>query len=444
MGALQHGGVLVEPLTPSCGGATPPTRRDVLAAAAAWGVSFSLPRPVAADAPPADATPDRRGRARPASLVTLWLAGGPSQLETWDPHPGTAIGGPTRAIATAIPDVRIAADYPRVAERLDRFAVIRSLVSREGDHERGTHAVRTGRRPDPTLVHPALGAVAAHERPAAGLDIPAYVALGAEGFPGRGGFLGRRFDPYRVLVPGFAGQNLRPPVSGTRQTRRLDAVRQLDAGFAVGRGVPVRETLHGATLDAAVALMSSPQLAAFSIADEAAGTRATYGDTPFGRGCLVARRLVEAGVRSVDVTLGGFDTHAANFTGHAAQGAILDVALAALIDDLAERDLAASTVVLVAGEFGRTPRINPLDGRDHWPHGFSCLLAGGRVGGGRVVGATDPEGVARTPVDPVSIADLAATVLAALDIDPRRELVTPDGRPLKLAEGTPVSHLIET
>jgi hypothetical protein len=410
-------------------------RRRLLAAAAALGLSFLLP-PLAARAAA------RRGRERSRSLITLWLAGGPSQLETWDPHPGTAIGGPTRAIATAIPGVEIASDYPRVAERLARFSLIRSLVSREGDHERGTHAVRTGYRPDPVLPHPALGAVAAHELPTSGLDIPAYVALGSDGFPGRGGYLGGRFDPYRVFVPGLAGQNLVPHVRNARQERRLAALRGLDERFAAGRGVPVGATLHDHTLEAAVALMASEQLAAFSIAEEPAAVRAAYGETPFGRGCLVARRLVEAGVRSVDVTLRGFDTHAANFTGHVAQAAILDAALAALVDDLADRDLLESTVVLVAGEFGRTPRINPLDGRDHWPHGFSCLLAGGGVVPGQVVGSTDPEGVAREPERPVTVGDLSATVLAALGIDWQRELMTPIGRPLKLAEGTPVKGLV--
>ena len=410
-------------------------RRHLLAAAAALGLSWLLP-PLPARAAA------RRGRERSRSLVTLWLAGGPSQLETWDPHPGTAIGGPTRAIATAIPGTMIASDYPRVAERLAHFSLIRSLVSREGDHERGTHAVRTGYRPDPVLPHPALGAVAAHELPPVGLDLPAYVALGTDGFPGRGGYLGGRFDPYRVFVPGLAGQNLVPHVRDARQERRLAALRGLDVRFAAGRGVPAGATLHGHTLEAALALMSSEQLAAFSIADESAAVRAAYGETPFGRGCLVARRLVEAGVRSVDVTLRGFDTHAANFTGHAAQAAILDAALSALVDDLADRDLLASTVVLVAGEFGRTPRINSLDGRDHWPHGFSCLLAGGGIVPGRVVGATDPEGVRREPELPVTVGDLSATVLAALGIDWQRELMTPIGRPLKLAEGTPVGGLV--
>ncbi len=407
----------------------------MLTALATFGVSFTLPPlPVRAAA--------RRGRERPRSLVTLWLSGGPSQLETWDPHPGTAIGGPTKAIATSIPGVQIAADYPRVAERLEQFSVIRSLVSREGDHQRGTHAVRTGYRPDPVLVHPSLGAVAAHALPPEGLDIPPYVALGADAFPGRGGYLGGPFDPYRVFVPGLAGQNLVPHVRGPRRDRRLDAVRELDSRFAAGRGVPVRATLHEHTLEAALALMSSDQLAAFSVSDEPASVQAAYGETPFGRGCLVARRLVEAGVRSIDVTLQGFDTHAANFTGHSAQAAILDVALAALIDDLTARDLLNSTVVLVAGEFGRTPRINALEGRDHWPHGFSCLLAGGGIVPGRVVGATDPEGLAREPTDPVTVADLAATVLGALGIDWQHELTTPIGRPLKLAEGTPVKGLI--
>ncbi len=170
--------------------------------------------------------------------------------------------------------------------------------------------------------------------------------------------------------------------------------------------------------------------------------RARYGEGDFGASCLVARRLLEAGVRSVEVTLGGFDTHVANFDGHAARDAALDPALEALVLDLEERDLLQSTTILVTGEFGRTPSINPLDGRDHWPHGFSCLLGGAGIAAGQVIGATDPEGVVRAPSDPVEIPDLAATVLAAVGIDFARELVTPVGRPLKLSSGTPLGRLV--
>jgi hypothetical protein len=412
-----------------------PSRRGWLVAAGGLGLTFTLP----ALAPRAA---ERRGRERPRSLVTLWLAGGPSQLESFDPHPGTAIGGPTRAIDTAIPGVRIAADYPLVAAILDRFALVRSVVSKEGDHERGTHALRTGYRPDPTLVHPSLGAIAAHELPAVGLEIPRYVALGTAGFPSRGGYLGATFDPYEVSVPGRAGQNLVPPVTADRQGRRLAALDTLSRSFATGRDEAARRTLHDHTVKEALTMMSSEQLEAFSIEKEPTAVREAYGDTPFGRGCLVARRLVETGVRGVEVSLGGFDTHADNFTAHRDLAGALDPALAALVADLERRDLLASTALVVTGEFGRTPRINPLDGRDHWPHGFSCLLAGSGLAAGTVIGETDPEGVARLPSDPVDVADLSATILTALGIDPAREVETSIGRPMRFSTGTPIKRLL--
>jgi uncharacterized protein (DUF1501 family) len=424
------------PLPPgAAGGRAASGRRRWLVSSAGLGLALCLP-PLSARAAA------RRGRERPGGLVAIWLAGGPSQLETFDPHPGTRIGGPTQDIPTRLPGARIARDYPRLADVLDRFSLVRSLVSKEGDHERGMYAVKTGYRPDPTLVHPAIGAIAAHELPAPGLELPRFVALGPGQFPSRGGYLGATLDPYRVFAPGGNGQNLAAHVPAARQERRLRALSALTRSFEEGRAAAVRGTLHEHTLAEAITLMNSEQLAAFSVSSEPQRVRDAYGDTPFGRGCLVARRLVETGVRSVELTLGGFDTHAENFTGHAAQAAILDPALAALVADLEERDLLASTAVVVCGEFGRTPAINPLDGRDHWPHGFSCLLAGGGLAAGRLVGATDPEGREKTPSDPVEIADLAATVLAALGIDFAREVSTPIGRPMRLAAGRPVDRLL--
>jgi hypothetical protein len=415
--------------------AVDPARRRWCVHVAGLGLSLVLP-PLPARAAA------RRGPERPGALVTLWLAGGPSQFETFDPHPGTAVGGPTRAIDTSLAGVRIAAGYPQVAAVLDRFSIVRSLVTKEGDHERGTHAMKTGYRPDPVLVHPALGAVVAHELQTSGLDLPTHVALGPGGFRARGGYLGATLDPYHVPEPGGPGRNLRPPVDATRQGRRLAALEAASRAFEAGRAAAVRGTLHDHVRGSALALMDSPQLAAFDAAAEPQAVRDAYGDTPFGRGCLVARRLVEAGVRAVEVTLDGFDTHADNFGGHAALATTLDPALSALVTDLERHDLLDSTVVLVAGEFGRTPSINPLDGRDHWPHGFSALVAGGGIARGRLVGATDPAGRARQPQDPVDVADLAATVLAAVGIDGAREVETPAGRPMRLASGRPLERLL--
>lgn len=410
-------------------------RRDLLHLAAGMGLSFAMPGLGLRAA-------EQRGPERQKSLILIWLAGGPSQLETWDPHPGTKIGGPTQAIDTSLPGVQIAAEFPQLATELHRLSVIRSLVSKEGDHERGAYAVRTGYRPDPTTIHPAVGAIAVHERPDPTIEIPQFVSLGSQPFPSRGGYLGDRFDPYRIFNPGQAGDNLSAPTDAQRQQRRLEALKVVSSQFRQGRSRRVEETLHQHTIDAALKMMSSKQLQAFNCKAESSTVQAAYGDTPFGRGCLVARRLVEQGVRSIEVTQDGFDTHADNFTGHTLRAGIMDPAIASLLRDLAERDLLQSTVVLVIGEFGRTPSINPLEGRDHWPTGFSCLVGGGGLRGGELIGATDPTGEKKTPTDPIEIPDLYATILQTMGVDPAKELITPIGRPLKLCEGRPIERLL--
>jgi uncharacterized protein (DUF1501 family) len=202
----------------------------------------------------------------------------------------------------------------------------------------------------------------------------------------------------------------------------------------------------------ALTMMASEQLTAFSLDEESATTRAKYGENRFGRGCLVARRLIEQGVRAVQVTLSGFDTHTSNYEGQERQAGILDPAFAALIDDLAERDLLDSTIVLCIGEFGRTPWLNPLEGRDHWPVGFSCVVGGGGIPAGRIIGQTNPDHsyqereqrpAERTlPAEPVPIPDLYATILKLLGLNPREEINTPIGRPIKLSEGTPIPLLL--
>lgn len=411
------------------------TRRDVLRLAAAFGVSFRLP---GLDLRAAE----RRGGERPKSLVVLWLAGGPSQLETWDPHPGGKIGGPTLVIDTTIPGVQIAADYPKLAEQIHRLSIIRSLVSKEGDHERGAYFVKTGYRPDPTVIHPALGAIVAQEVPAPTVEIPTYVALGSEPFPSRGGYLGNHLDPYRVYVPGGNGDNLRASTDTDRQQRRLAGLGVVSQSFQRGRTKRVADTLHQHTIDAALKMMDSTQLKAFSLDDEPAAVKTAYGDSAFGRGCLVARRLLEQGVRTIEVAQDGFDTHADNFTGHTLRAGYLDPAISSLLKDLADRDLLQSTIVLVIGEFGRTPNINPASGRDHWPTGFSCLVGGGGLASGVLIGETDPTGEQKMPTDPIEVPDLYATILKALGVEYGRELITPIGRPLKLCQGKPIERLL--
>jgi uncharacterized protein (DUF1501 family) len=384
------------------------------------------------------------GKARePArSIILVWLQGGPSQLETFDPHPDTDIAAGTGAIATAVKGVQFAPGLARTAEEMGSLALIRSMVSKEGDHERGTYTMKTGFRPDPTVVHPSIGAVLCHELPTAGTDIPRHVSILPSQWPSRGGYLGEKHDAFQTNDPAAPVPDTKAYVTGDRDRKRMQHLDVVESAFARGRKRRVEETLHRATVTAARTMMSSEQLRAFDVSKEPLALQRAYGDTPFGRACLAARRLTEVGVRCVEVTHGGWDTHVNNHASCKELLAVFDPALAALVKDLRERKQLDRTLVICAGEFGRTPIVNKLGGRDHWPTGFSVALAGGGIGGGRVVGATDPGGKDK-PADPVSVGDLHATVLTAVGIDPRKLNQTPIGRTVRYSEGAPLKALLE-
>lgn len=382
----------------------------------------------------------RREPAR--SVILLWMAGGPSQLETFDPHAGRKIAGGTKAIPTAAPGVKLAEGYPRLAEQMGQVSLIRGMTSKEGDHERGTHLAKTGFRPDPVSKHPTLGAIVCHDLPADGAVIPRHVSILPGQWPAWGGFLGEEFNAFRLGDPAGPVPDIVSPLDPQRLARRFADLEVVERSFAQRRP-QAAATLHRETVAAARAMMTSEQIKAFDVSAEPRSVRESFGDSAFGRGCLAARRLIEVGVRCVEVTLDGWDSHVNNHEIHARQAALLDPAFAALIADLHERDLLARTVVICGGEFGRTPRLNPFEGRDHWPQGFSLALAGGGLRGGQVIGATDPEGSARVD-HPQTFADVSATVLAALGLDPARENVSPAGRPIKLSEGTAIGELLES
>jgi hypothetical protein len=415
-----------------------PHRRDVLQVAgltcAAW--LTPLGRLLAREA-------DRPGRRDLAqSVILLWMAGAPSQLETFDPHPDptSKIAGGTRSIATAVKGVRLAAGFERLAAEMESVTLVRSLTSKEGDHERGTYTVKTGHLPDPTVVHPSIGAVCCHELQDK-VDIPRHISILPNQWPGRGGYLGDEYDAFKIEDPAHKIPDLAARVPADRDARRVADLDVVERAFARGREARVKETLHRETVQRARVMMSSEQLQAFDVKQEPAAVLKEYGDTPFGRGCLAARRLIEVGVRCVEVTLDGWDTHVNNHELQAKRVAILDPALAALVRDLRERKLLERTVVLCLGEFGRTPTINPLGGRDHWPNGFSMAIAGGRFQRGFVLGQTDPDGKEK-PTDAVTVQDVHATVLHSLGIDPHKVMASPIGRTVKLSEGSVVPALL--
>ncbi len=375
------------------------------------------------------------------SIILLWMAGGPSQLETFDPHPGTAIAAGTRAIATAARGVRLAEGFERLAGVMDRVSVVRSLVGKEGDHERGTYLLKTGYRPDPAIEHPSIGAICCHQLPVDGAEIPRHVSILPGQWPARGGFLGGEFDAFQAGDPAHPLPDVAARVPSPRDLRRVGDLDVVEAAFARGRRDRVAATLHRETLGRARVLMTSEQLKAFDLGREPAAVRLEYGDTPFGRACLAARRLTEVGVRCVEVTLGGWDSHVNNHETHRSRVAELDPPFAALIRDLDRRGQLGRTVVLCAGEFGRTPTVNRLGGRDHWPNGYSVAIAGGGLRGGQAVGETDPEG-RKDPARKASIADVHSTILAAVGLNPASENISPVGRPIKLSEGRAIGELL--
>ncbi len=372
------------------------------------------------------------------SVIVLWLAGGPSQFDTFDPKPGTKQGGKTRAIKTRAKGIELADHFPLLAEEMESVSLIRSLVTPEGEHERGTYLLRTGYRPVPTVVHPSLGAVVAKELAAKDLDIPAHFAIEVQNFgPPKGGLLGADLDAASVGDP----KGGLPALKIERLDERLEDRTVVDAAFAEGRGARVSETNHAQLADRVARTIRSPRLKAFDYKEEPASLVARYGDSPFGRGCLVARRLIEQGVKTVEVELGGWDSHTGNYEAHKKNAAILDPAFATLIKDLRERNMLENTIVLCLGEFGRSPAINRLEGRDHFSKGFSCAIAGGGFKGGTVIGETDVEGE-KAPTEPVSPGDLFATIYTALGIDFTKENVSRLGRPIAIAEGKPVRKLL--
>jgi hypothetical protein len=378
---------------------------------------------------------------RAKSCILLWMNGGPSHLETWDPKPGAATGGPTKTIKTRVPGVEIAASMPQIADVANHLAIVRGMTSKEGNHQRAQYLMHTGYAPNPTITHPSLGGWVSEELGDPKFDLPNFVSISGPSMSA--GFLGVQYGPLVINQPGQLPQNVTyaSSVNDTRFDLRQQALNQLDSDFAAQTGdikVKGRQAVYGK----AVRLMRSPRLKAFDIAEEPESVKAAYGDTNFGKGCLMARRLVESGVKFVEVVLDGWDTHQNNFDRVAKQAAIYDPAMATLIKDLEQRKLLDSTLIIWMGEFGRTPKINGNDGRDHYPGAWSAALAGGGVRGGQVYGSTDADG-AKVVDKPVIVPDLFATIATLLGMSPSKTFQTPVGRPISITEkGMPVRDLI--
>jgi hypothetical protein len=358
------------------------------------------------------------------------MAGGPSQFETFDPKPGAETQGPTKAISTTASGISIAAHWTKTAGVMRDLAVIRSMTSKEGNHGRATYLLHTGYAPSGGIVHPGIGSVVASEIAPSDFDLPHFVSINGQSVGSS--FLGVPYAPFIITDPNRPPDNLAAPVAGSRLERRIGLLREMDGVFArSGAADQVRD--HQALYGQTAHLVLSPRVKAFDLDAEPAAVRDGYGRSPFGQGCLMARRLIEAGVTFVEVQSSGWDTHGNELASLQKLIPPVDQATAALLIDMRLRGLLDNTLVIWMGEFGRTPRINLTAGRDHYPHAFNLALAGCGVKGGRVIGATDKLGV-EVIERLVTVPDLFCTFCRALGINPRKENQSNVGRPLKIVE----------
>jgi hypothetical protein len=438
-------------------------RRNFLKLSAAGVVGYSLSGWLEALAGQVATDPRRR-----KSCILLWMSGGPSQIDTFDPKPGHANGGPYRDIPTSVSPIRISEHLPRLATQMRDMAIIRSMSTQEMDHGRASHLLRTGYLPQGAIQYPTLGSLVSQELAAADNPLPNFVSIAPyrlfnqEAYAS--GFLGPMHAPLIVADAGPNGvprepngdqatalrvQNLapadglgRPQIAG-----RIGLLEEMDREFAGARPGVVTAS-HRAAYARAARLMLSPAGRAFDLDQEPDRIRDRYGRNLFGQGCLLARRLVERGVAFVEVSLGTFgggfagtdayawDTHNDNFNIVRRLSEMLDPAWATLMTDLRERGLLESTLIVWMGEFGRTPVINAQSGRDHYNQVFSAVLAGGGIRGGQVIGATSRDGMTVEANRPTRVPDLLATVCRALGIDPSRQNMSNVGRPIRIVDGS--------
>lgn len=404
--------------------------------------------------------------------ILLWMNGGPSQTDTFDMKPGHANGGPFKTISTKIPSLSFSEHLPKLAAQADRLAIIRSLSTKEGDHGRGTFLMRTGHQPGGPIHFPSIGSSLAKTLGSDDAELPNYVSISPYTLFNQAafgpGFLGPRYAPLTVAATDSfqAVQRVQQPAQATTYANlgvddlqplgrvdqaqadgRLELWRTLQTGFLADHHT-ASPLAHDTVYQRAVRMMRSEAAQAFDLTKESAEVRDAYGRGRFGQGCLMARRLIERGVPFVEVTLGGFgggslgwDTHANNFPAVKNLSSELDSGWATLMRELAERGLLESTTILWLGEFGRTPKINGNGGRDHFPAAWSCVLAGGGIRGGQAYGRTSEDG-AKVEEHQVDVGDVLATLCKALNVDPKTQNISELGRPIRLAEGTPIDALL--
>ena len=374
------------------------------------------------------------------AAILIWLAGGAATIDMWDLKPGARTGGPFRPIATT-GDMQICEHLPQTAQQMEHLSLVRSMSTREADHTRGRYYLHTGYVPNPAIEYPSYGAVIAHEMAPSreSLGIPPFVVVGGSSIGS--GFLGMSYAPFVVNDQGKIA-NMDMNVEAIRVHDRMRLLSMLERGF-VDQSKSLASREHARILEKTHGLLSSKQMDAFKVEQEPAAMRERYGESRAGRGCLLARRLVEAGVPFVEVDTGGWDTHSNNF--EAMEKRLLpelDQALSALVADLVDRGMQKQVAILCMGEFGRTPVINGSTGRDHWARCWSVLAGGAGLKNGIAVGSTSADGTEATSQTYAS-EELMATILRALGISLETFYTSPNGRPMKIAGGgKPIKELL--
>ncbi len=399
---------------------------------------------------------------RSKSCILLWMYGGPSTIDLWDLKPGHENGGPYKPIKTDAPGLMFGEHLPELAKWGSKMAVLRGMSTKEGDHSRATYQMRTGNLPLGGIKFPGIGGVVSKELGDPKNELPNCVSIAPQRFfngdADGAGFLGPQYAPLIVAdnvtqMPGQVAmnvdtslkvQNLARPseVSKEHSDARLEMLKQMQEDFAAGRPSPVSSS-HQSAYDRATRLMQSDAGKVFDLTQEKDKDRDRYGRNLFGQGCLLARRLVEKGVPFVEVNLGNWDTHNDNFGAVKNLCGTLDAGWSALMADLKERGLLDSTLIVWMGEFGRTPKINPQKGRDHFPNAWATVLAGGGIKGGQAVGKTSADGT--TVEDRVTTTvDLLATACLALGIDPKKSNMSNVGRPIAIVDKSadPVKEIL--
>lgn len=423
-----------------------PNRREFLYVGLIGSLGLSLPTFFRAQAKSASAA--KEGIAK--SIINIYLPGGMSAQESFDPKMLAPIEyrGPLGTVKTKLDGIHFSEHLANTAKVADKITVVRSMTHGEADHDRGTHNMFTGYRPSPALQYPSIGSVVAHELGARG-ELPPYVCIPNQPSTFAGtGYLGSAYGPFTLggdpANQNFKVRDLSLPkgIDDARFAQRREMRQVVDAHFSALEKSDALDGMDSFYQQAYAMLSSEKARAAFSVKDEPDKLKEEYGSGTAGQRMLLARRLVEAGVRFVSLTYGGWDHHDNIKNAFGNQMPKFDQAYAALIRDLDKRGMLDSTLVMVTTEFGRTPKINGTAGRDHWPRVFNIALAGGGIKKGSVYGASDPTG-GEPDSDPLTVEDFAATVYHLLGIDSHKDLIAPGNRPIKIVkDGEVVKDLL--